>query len=83
MNSCFISNGMLLQVQFTETPQINTVTPLSATWEGHQPWMAVSPGTPYPLPALSTPPPVSLSETRELSFLSGEAKDMYVFKLYT
>lgn len=63
---------ILSQVQFTETHQTVTVTPLSSTWEGYQPWMAVSPGTPYPLPALSSPPPISLSETRELSFLSAE-----------
>ena len=66
---------VLLQVQFNETHQMVTVTPLSSTWEGHRPWMAVSPGTPYPLPALSSPPPFPLSETRELSFLSEEAKE--------
>lgn len=64
-----------MSVQFTETHQMVTVTPLSSTWEGHQPWMAVSPGTPYPLPTLSSPPPISLSETRELSFLSEEAQE--------
>ncbi|XP_065909190.1 uncharacterized protein [Dysidea avara] len=71
-----------LSVQFTEElHQTVTVTPTTTTWEGHQPWMAVSPGTPYPLPCLPSPPPISLSQTRELSFLAEETDEEDIDKL--
>jgi len=63
-------------VQFTEElHQTVTVTPTTVVWEGHQPWMAVSPGTPYPLPCLPSPPPIKLSQTRELSFLAEDTDE--------